>query len=84
MKEKELVDLTDEELQKKWKESKFTHQITVATMIAAILFTILRAVVDGFSSSILYMPAFVGLITVVLWINYQSVQKEMKTRDLGD
>ncbi len=84
MKEKELVDLTDEELQKKWKESKFTHQITVGTMIAAILFTILRAVVDGFSFSILYMPAFVGLITVVLWINYQSVQKESKARNLGD
>lgn len=84
MKEKELVDLTDEELQKKWKDSKSFHQITVATMIVAILFTIIRAVVDGLSFSLLYMPAFVALITIVLWINYKSVQKEMKTRNLGE
>ena len=84
MKEKELVDLTDEELQKKWKDIKFPHQITVATLIIAILITIIRAFVSGLSFSLLYMPAFVALITVILWVNYKSVQKEMKARNLGD
>jgi Flp pilus assembly protein TadB len=83
MKEKELADLTDEELQKKWKDDKFPHQITVATLIIAILLTIIRAFVSGFSFSLLYMPAFVALITFVLWVNYKSVQKEMKARNLG-
>ena len=84
MKEKELVDLTDEELQKKWKDSKSSHQITVATMIMSILFTIIRAVVDGLNFSLLYVPAFITLITIVLWVNYKSIQKEMKARSLGD
>ena len=84
MKEKELVDLTDEELQKKWKDSKSSHQITVATMIMSILFTIIRAVVDGLNFSLLYVPAFITLITIVLWVNYKSIQKEMKVRSLGD
>lgn len=68
----------------KRKESKFSCQITVGTMIAAILFTILRAVVDGFSFSLLYMPAFIAFLTIVLWTDYESVQKEMKAKNLGD
>ena len=84
MKEKELIDLTDEELQKKWKDAKSNHQITIATLIIAILLTVIRAFVSGLSFSLLYVPAFVALITVVLWVNYKSVQKEMKTRNLSD
>ena len=84
MKEKELADLTDEELQKKWKDDKFPHQITVAALIMSILLTILRAFVSGFSFSLLYAPAFIAIITIVLWVNYNSVQKEMKARNLGD
>jgi Na+-translocating ferredoxin:NAD+ oxidoreductase RnfE subunit len=84
MKEKELADLTDEELQHKWKDIKSPHQITIATLIVAILFTIIRALVDGFSFSLFYMPAFIALITTVLWINYKSIQKEMKARNLDE
>ena len=84
MKEKELIDLTDEELQQKWKEVKSPHQITVATLIVAILLTIIRVFVNGFSFSLLYVPAFVAIITFVLGVNYESVQKEMKARNLGN
>ena len=82
MKEKKLVDLTDQELQKKWKDDKFSHQITLATLIIAILFTIFRVFYNGYNTSLLYMPSFVTLLTVVLWINYKSVQKEMNARNL--
>jgi hypothetical protein len=49
-----------------------------------MLITIIRAFVSGLNFSLLYMPAFIALITFILWVNYKSVQKEMKTRNLGD
>jgi hypothetical protein len=84
MKEKELVDLTNEELLRKWKGVKSPHQISIATCIVAVLFTIIRAFVDGLSFSLLYLPLFIAIITITIWVNYKSVQEEMEARNLRD
>jgi|GEM_PF-5260979 len=82
MEQKKLIELTNEELLKKFKGLKSPHQITLATLIVSIVFTIIRAVIGGWSFSLFYLPLFVAIIAITIWMNYKAVKEEMKARNL--
>lgn len=82
MQEKQLSELTDEELLKKWKDVKTPYTFVMATMIVAVIFTIIRVFVSGFEYSVLYVPVFVGIIAITLTKNYKATEAEMKARNL--
>jgi hypothetical protein len=82
MQQKQLNNLTNEEILLKWKTIQAPTKITFATLILAIILTIIRVINEGLSISILYVPVFIAIITITVFLNYKSLQKEIKTRKL--
>ena len=82
MKDKQLNELTDEELLKKWKDIKTPYLFVMATMIVSVIFTFIRMFISDFEFSMLAVPFFVGIIAFTITNNYKAVEAEMKARNL--
>lgn len=82
MQEKQLNELTDEELLKKWKDTKTPYLFVMATMIVSVIFTFIRMFISEFEFSMVAVPFFVGIIAFTINNNYKSVEAEMKARNL--
>lgn len=82
MQEKQINKLSDEELLKKWKDTKTPYTFVMATMIVAVIFTFIRMFISDFELSMLALPFFVGIIAITITKNYKAVQAEMKARNL--
>lgn len=82
MQEKQLNELTDEELLKKWKDTKTPYLFVMATMIVSVIFTFIRIFISDFEFSMLAIPFFIGIIAFTINNNYKAVGAEMKARNL--
>lgn len=82
MKDKQLNELTDEELLKKWKDTKTPYLVVMATMIVSVIFTFIRMFISDFEFSMLAIPFFIGFIAFNINNNYKAVKAEMKARNL--
>jgi hypothetical protein len=82
MKDKQLNELTDEELLKKWKDTKTPYLFVMATMIVSVIFTFIRMFISDFEFSMLAIPFFIGIIAFIINNNYKAVEAEMKARNL--
>ncbi len=83
MQEKQINKLSDEELLKKWKDTKTPYIFVMATMIVAVIFTFIRMFISDFEFSMLAVPFFVGIIAFTINNNYKAVEAEMKARNLN-
>jgi hypothetical protein len=81
MQEKQLNELSDEELLKKWKDTKTPYLFVMATMIVSVIFTFIRMFISDFEFSMLAVPVFVGIIAFTITNNYKAVEAEMKARN---
>lgn len=82
MQEKQLNELSDEELLKKWKDTKTPYLFVMATMIVSVIFTFIGMFISDFEFSMLAVPVFVGIIAFTITNNYKAVEAEMKARNL--
>jgi hypothetical protein len=82
MQEKQKDELTDEELLKKWKDTKTPYLFVMATMIVSVILTFIRMFISEFEFSMLAVPIFVGIIAFTINNNYKAVEAEMKARNL--
>jgi len=82
MQKKQINELTDEELLKKWKDTKIPYTFVMATMLVTVIFTIIRVFISDFELSMLAVPFFVGIIAITITKNYKAVEAEMKARTL--
>lgn len=82
MQEKQLNELTDEELLKKWKDTKTPYLFVMATMVVAVIFTFIKMFISDFEFSMLALPFFVSIIALTITKNYKAVEAEMKARNL--
>jgi hypothetical protein len=82
MQEKQLNELSDEELLKKWKDTKTPYLFVMATMIVSVIFTFIRMFISDFEFSMLAVPCFIGVIAIKINQNYKAAEAEMKARNL--